>query len=96
MLVTFLLGIAAGWGANFGEDHVQRFMVRVLKVDAASITGVELRSTALAAAIFLAALASWIIATPHAVALGLGVLLGVLLPRLREVVKSARAPNYDD
>ncbi len=95
MLVTLLLGIAAGWGAGFAEEHVQRLIVKPLSIEAQSITPVELRSIALATLVFLAAVASWIFATPNAVALGLGVLLGVLFPRLRELVKAARAPDYD-
>ena len=95
MLVTLLLGIAAGWGSGLIEDHVQKLLVKVLKVDAQSIKPVELRSVALGAAVFVAAVVAWILATPHAVALGLGVLIGVLFPRLRDMIKAARAPDYD-
>ena len=95
MLVTLLLGIAAGAGAGLAEDHVQRLLVKVLSVDAQSIKPIELRSIALGAAVFLAAIVSWILANPHAVALGFGVLLGVLFPRLRDMIKAARAPDYD-
>ncbi|MDA8585696.1 hypothetical protein N9L47_05405 [Rhodobacteraceae bacterium] len=95
MLMTLIFGIAAGWGAGFADDDVQRLMVKVLKADAQTINPIEIRSISLAAVVLLAALLSWIIASPNAVTLALGVFLGVLLPRLRDMVKAARAPDYD-
>ena len=95
MLVTLILGAAAGWGAGFAEDHVRRLMAEALSVDEAAFKPIEIRSIALVAALFLAALLSWLIATPNAVALTLGALIGVLGPRLSELIRAARTPDYD-
>jgi len=96
MLVTLLLGIAAGWGAGFVEEHVQKLLVKAFDIEPQAISPVELRSVSLASAVLLAAMVSWILASPHAAPLGFGVLIGALVPRLRDLVKAARAPNYDD
>lgn len=96
MLVTLILGIAAGSGAGFVEDHIQKLLVKAFDIEPQSISPIELRTVSLASAVFLAAIVAWILASPHAAALGFGVLIGALVPRLRDLVKAARAPDYDD
>ncbi len=95
MLVTLILGAVAGWGAGFAEDHVRRLLARALSVDESVFKPIEIRSIALVAALFIAAVLSWLIANPHAVALTLGALVGVLGPRLQELIRAARTPDYD-
>ncbi len=95
MLLTLLLGGLAGWGAGFGEDHVRKLLAQAFDIDAAAIRPVELRSITLVVALFLAALVAWAIASPSAVALMFGALIGVLVPRLKEVIRTARTPDYD-
>lgn len=95
MLVTFILGAVAGWGAGFAEDHVRTWLGRALKVEPGSFNPVEIRSIALVACLFLAAVVAWIIASSGAVALTLGALVGVLGPRVQSMIKAARTPDYD-
>ena len=95
MLISFILGLGAGWGAPHGEAHVRRLMGQAFGIDASRIPPVELATVTLAAAVFLAAVIAWLIAHPSTVALSLGVLVGVLAPRLKARLKAARAPDYD-
>ena len=95
MLVTLILGAIAGWGAGFAEDHVRRLMAQALSVDAGVFKPIEIRSIALAASLFIAALLAWLVANPHGVALTLGAVIGVLGPRLQELIRAARTPDYD-
>ncbi|MYA89633.1 MAG: hypothetical protein F4X97_14490 [Boseongicola sp. SB0662_bin_57] len=95
MLVAFVLGLAAGWGASHSEVHARRLLSRSLSIEEDSIKAVELRAVALAGCVLLAAVASWLVSEDHAVPLAIGVLAGVLLPRLQDRVRSARAPDYD-
>lgn len=95
MLITFVLGAVAGWGAGFAEEHVRTGLSRVLSLAPDSFNPVELRSMALVAALFIAAVLAWLIGSSSAVALMLGAVVGVLGPRIRDAVRAARAPDYD-
>ncbi len=95
MLVAFVLGLIAGWGASRSEVHARRLLSLTLSIDGDSIKAVELRAIALAGCILLAAVASWLVSEDHAVPLAIGVLAGVLLPRLQDRVRAARVPDYD-
>ena len=95
MAVTFLLGVIAGWGAGFAEEHVRRLLAKALSLDEGVFRPIEIRSIALVASLFIAALLAALIANPHAVALTLGALVGVLGPRLGELIRAARTPDYD-
>ena len=95
MLITLLLGGIAGWGAGFAEDHIRRVLAQALTVEETSFKPAEMRSIALVISLLVAALLSWMIATPSAVALTLGATLGVLLPRLKDFIRAARTPDYD-
>ena len=95
MFGTFILGLAAGWAAPYGEPYAARAVQRLLPHDAAPGPR-ELTALALAAAFFLAAiLAALLTHAPNAVALTLGGLAGVLVPRLRERFRAMRTPDYD-
>ena len=95
MLVAFVLGLVAGWGASHSEAHARRLLSRSLSIEEDSIKAVELRAVALAGCVLLAAVASWLVSEDRAVPLAVGVLAGVLLPRLQDRVRAARAPDYD-
>ena len=95
MLLTMILGGLAGWGAGFAEDHLRRALARVLEVDGAEFKPVEMRSIALVVSLFLAALVAWFIASSSALALLFGAVIGVLAPRLRDLIRAARTPDYD-
>ena len=94
-MLTMILGAIAGWGAGFAEDHVRRLMAQALSVDEGVFKPIEIRSIALVACLFIAALLAWLIGNPHAVALTLGAVVGVLAPRLQELIRAARTPDYD-
>ncbi|NNE80024.1 MAG: hypothetical protein HKN18_07095 [Silicimonas sp.] len=95
MIVTLLLGLAAGWGAAFAEDHLRGILARALSVEPISFQPVEMRAISLTLCLLAAALLSWLFATPNAVALTLGAVIGVAAPRLRDRIRAARAPDYD-
>jgi hypothetical protein len=96
MLMTLLLGGIAGWGAGFAEDHIRRVLAQALSVEEDTFKPAEMRSIALVLSLLVAALVSWIIATPSAVALMLGATLAVLLPRIKDMIRAARTPDYDE
>ena len=95
MLVTFILGIAAAWGAAFVEDHLRGHLARALSIEPGAFQAVEMRVVSLAICLFVAAILAWIVADAHAVALTLGAVIGVLIPRLKDRLRAARAPDYD-
>ena len=95
MLVAFFLGLAAGWGATHAEDHAKWLLSLTFSINGDLIKAVELRAIALAGCVMLAAVASWLVSEDHAVPLAIGVLVGVLLPRLQERFRAARTPDYD-
>ena len=95
MLLTLLLGTLAGWGAGFAEDHIRGVLSKALDVEGSAFKPVEMRSIALVTSLFAAALVAWFIASPSALALTFGALIGVLIPRLKDAVKAARTPDYD-
>lgn len=94
MLGTFILGLAAGWAAPHAEPHVVGALKNVLKLDA-DPDPVEARSFALAACFAAAAIASVLLAKDAAVTLAIGTLVGVAVPRLMQMRKSAKTPDYD-
>ncbi|MCV6592918.1 MAG: hypothetical protein OIF48_08210 [Silicimonas sp.] len=95
MLVSFLLGAAAGWGAGFAEDHVRHGLCAALGIEPGEVSAIEMRSITLIIVLFAAALLSWILGSGGAVSLMFGATLGVLVPRLKELLRAARMPDYD-
>ena len=95
MIITFILGVLAGWFAKLVEPRVKTVAER-----ATSGTGplepVELRLFALTAALVLAAILASLL-THHAspIMLTLGACLGVLGPRLRKRWDARKTPDYD-
>ncbi len=94
MIWTFILGIAAGWGAGFAEEHLRPLVEKHLPTPPP--TPVEMRSIALTACLFVAAIVAALSDTGGVVALTLGALLGVLGPRLYAKAQEMRAPDYDN
>jgi drug/metabolite transporter (DMT)-like permease len=94
MLGTFILGLAAGWGAPFAEPKVSAALGKILR-GGSEVGPVELRMITFAACLLGAAILSMILTYPHAFPLAFGAAVGVLVPRLREIWKIARAPDYD-
>lgn len=93
MIWSILLGLAAGWGAASVEDRLRPWIERSFPGGAPGLA--EMRAIALAACVFLAALISALSDGRGAVPLALGVLLGVLGPRLYAKIRTLRAPDYD-
>lgn len=94
MLITFLLGVAAGWFAPAVEPRVADLLKGLVSSDV-PISPVELRAYSLALCLTGAAILSMIIGNPHAFPLAIGAVLGVFGPRLRERYRGQRVPDYD-
>ena len=94
MLGTFILGIAAGWGAPFAEPKVKAALENVLLNDV-PVEPMEMRLFAFAVCLVGAAILSMIFAEPHAAPLAIGAAVGVFGPRLVDKWKASRNPDYD-
>ncbi len=95
MLVTFLLGLFAGWAADRAEPQVTSLLAGLLLPDDPPFDHAEARALSLALCLLVAAVMSWVLAVPHAVPLILGGCIGLVLPRVRDRVRAARTPDYD-
>jgi hypothetical protein len=93
MIWTFILGVVAGWSAPFAEERLKPYLDRYLP--GGPVTPVDLRAIALAATILIAAVVAVLTGSSHALALALGVALGVVGPRLWEKFRATQAPDYD-
>ena len=94
MLGTFVLGLAAPWVAPYCEPRLKDFLGSMLP-NGPAVEPVELRMIAFAACLLVAAILSMILAVPHAATLAFGVAVGVAAPRLKEIWKASRTPDYD-
>ena len=94
MFGTFILGIAAGWGAPYAEPKIKEFIEGVLMSDA-PIQPKEWGLFSLSICLVGAALLSMIFGDPHAMPLALGAALGVFGPRLIDKWKATKTPDYD-
>ena len=95
MLVTFLLGLFAGWAADRAEPQVRSLLSGLLLPEDPPLDPAEARALSLALCLLVAAVMSWILAVPHAVPLALGGCVGLALPRVRDRIRAARTPDYD-
>ena len=94
MLGTFILGLAAGWVAPYVEPRAKAVLDKVLQ-GGSEVGPVELRMITFAACLLGAAVLSMIFAEPHAAPLVFGAAVAVIAPRLKEVWKTYKAPDYD-
>ena len=94
MLGTFILGLAAAWLAPYAEPSVKTAMNNIFK-GGSEVGVVELRMVTFTMCLWVAAVLSMILTQPHAVGLVFGAAVGVIAPRLREVWKIYKAPDYD-
>ncbi len=94
MFGTFILGIAAGWGAPYAEARIKAALENIL-LDDVPIDAAEMRALSFAVCLVGAAILAMIFATPHAAPLAIGAALGVFGPRLIDKWKSSKAPDYD-
>ena len=95
MLMTLILGIAAGAGAPYAEPHVKEFLEGALKSDG-GMTEVELRLFTFAILLVGAAVLAWLIGNGSGFALAVGGALGVFGPRIIDRIQKRRAPDYGD
>lgn len=93
MLVTFILGLAAGWAAPHVEAQVKAILTGPLALG--EFSAADLRAAALAACILVAAIVALFTGGGHPLPLAIGVALGVLAPRLWQKVRAASTPDYD-
>lgn len=94
MFGTFILGIAAGWGAPAAEPRIKAMLESILPTDP-PVQPLEMRLYAFAICLLGAAILSMIFFDPHVGPLALGAALGAAGPRLRDQWKTSRAPDYD-
>jgi hypothetical protein len=94
MLATLILAAAAGWLAPKADETVKGMIESILLTEA-PITPLELRLVSFSACLVVAAILSMVFGEPHALALSVGALLGVLGPRLSERYRRSRNPDYD-
>ena len=94
MLGTFILGIAAAMGAPYAEPRVKAFLGSILP-DGPEMEPVELRTITFAACLLGAAIISMFVAAPHATILAFGAAIGAFAPKLKEIWKASKAPDYD-
>lgn len=95
MIVTFVLGVLAGWFAKLVEPRVKGVAESAVR-GTGPMDPVELRLFALAAAILAAAVvAELLVRHPNPIWLALGACLGVLGPRLRRRWDARKVPDYD-
>ncbi len=80
MLITLILGIAAGFGASRAERHVRQMLTNTLLSDP-PITPLELRLFSFALCLLAAGVLAALLGDGSAVDLALGAVLGVFAPR---------------
>lgn len=95
MLATVILGIAAGAGAPYAEQHVKKALEGVLLSDA-PISAMELRMLTFAVLLVGASILAWIFGNGSGFALAVGAALGVFGPRIIDRVQKRNAPDYGD
>jgi hypothetical protein len=94
MFGTFILGLAAAWGAPYAEPKIKKALDGVL-LDDAPVTPKEMSLLAFATCLLGAAIVSMIVSDPHAAPLALGAVAGVFGPKIIEKWKAAKTPDYD-
>lgn len=94
MFGTFILGVAAGWGAPYAEPRIKAALDGVL-LDETPIAPKEMALLSLAICLLGAAVLSMLVSDPHAAPLTLGAVAGVLGPKLIDRWRSGKAPDYD-
>ena len=94
MVVTFILGVAAGWGAPYAEPHIRKALGKALKDE---IPGEprEMALISLAACVLGASILAMLIASSHSLPLALGVVGGALGPHLLRMWRASKTPDYD-
>lgn len=93
MLATLLLGIAAGAGAPYAEEHVKGALESVLLAEAA-MSPTELRLFSFAVCLVGASILAHVFGNGSAFALALGAAIGVFGPRLVDRIQKRREPDY--
>lgn len=93
MIWTFILGVAAGWGAPFAEDQLRQPLEKLLS--SGPISDADMRALSLALCLLAAAIIAMVTGSSYALPLTLGACIGVLGPRLWDKFRAMRAPDYD-
>lgn len=93
MILTFVMGVLAGWGAPLVEPQLRGPLQRAFSSE---LSPLELRAATLVICLFAAAVVAWLIASTSAVPLTLGAVIGVLASRMLERFRAMRAPDYDN
>lgn len=94
MLVTFILGIAAGWLSPKAEDRIRQTLNDALP-EGVTVSPDDMPRLSLALCLLVASVLAIVLGTTHAIPLTLGVVVGVAGPRVVETWRVARSPDYD-
>ena len=94
MLGSFIFGIVAGWGSPYLEPQIKALVEKSPLKDT-PFSPKDLALLTLAAAILAAAILAMVLTTARATPLALGVLVGVLGPKLLEKFRVSKEPDYD-
>ncbi|MEL6800349.1 MAG: hypothetical protein AAFO80_10760 [Pseudomonadota bacterium] len=95
MLATLILGIAAGAGAPYAEEHVKKALESVLLAEA-PMSAMELRMFTFAICLVAAALLAAVFGSGSGIVLAIGAALGVFGPRIIARVPKRDAPDYGE
>ena len=93
MIWTFILGIAAGWGAPYIEEQLKAPLEKLLATS--PILPTDMRAVSVTLCLLVAAIWAMITGSSHVLPLTLGACIGVLGPRFWEKFRAMRAPDYD-
>lgn len=94
MFVTFILGLAAAWGAPYAEPRIRAALDGVL-LDDTPVDPREMALLSFALCLLGAAILSMILGSAHAAPLALGAVAGVFGPRIIARWRGNSAPDYD-
>jgi hypothetical protein len=95
MFMTFILGLAAGFGSPYAEPHIKKALENVLLADS-PMEPRELRMFSFSICLLGAAILSIFFGNSAALALALGAAFGVFGPRVIETIQAKRAPDYSE
>ena len=94
MFGTFILGIAAGWGAPYAEPRIKQAIGKAFP-DEAPVEPREMALVSFAICLLAAAILAMLISSSHALPLALGAAVGGVGPRLVGKWRASRTPDYD-
>lgn len=93
-MLAFLLGLLAGWGTPMAEPRLAPFL-ESLTAGGEALEARETRLLVFGLCLFGAAVLAAILDEAHGIGLTAGAVIGLAIPRIRALIRAARAPDYD-